>query len=333
MAHNLYNDTMAYTGSEPWHQLGKHCEGAMTAAQAIEMADLGYMVIKEQLLRQDGSLCKGGFATINTDNNKVLGVVGARYEIIQNVRAFDFFDSLIGGEAGAIYQTAGALGDGERIWLLAKLPKSFSPIAGDKIEQYIMLMNSHDGSSPCQVMFTPIRVVCQNTLNMALGKGSTQIVKVRHTLNAEDRLEEAGKIMKEMNDYFTLMGDKCHELGKFIIDDDFINMYKNALFGEEKDVAEGRGRTIRTKKIDAFDGYMANGKGVELPGVKGTAWWPVQAAVEFADYTMPKLGKDPTDCVIFGSGADFKQKAWDKAFAMVGARTKAATNVTTFSLD
>ena len=324
MVANLYNDTMAFTGEKPWHELGQHFEGKMTSDQAIEAANLDYFVIKEQLLRQDGSVAKGGFATINTTNNKILGIVGARYEIIQNTKAFNFFDELV-GRGEAIYETAGALGDGEKVWLLAKLPGSFSPIAGDKIEQFCMLYNSHDGTAPCSVMFTPIRVVCQNTLNIAL-KNSTQVVKVRHTLKAEDKLEEAGRIMKEMNEYFTIMGDKCHDLANFIIDDDFIKIYKEALFGAEKDIPEGRGRTIRAKKIEAFDGYMQGGKGVEIPGVKGSAWWPVQAAIEYADYDMPRIGKDPTETVIFGSGADFKQKAWDKAFAMVGARSKAATN-------
>jgi phage/plasmid-like protein (TIGR03299 family) len=318
MAHNLYNDTMAFTGEQPWHKLGKHFDGLMTSEQVIAGAGLDYFVTKEQLMRQDGSLCKGGFATINTANNKVLGVVGARYEVIQNTKAFAFFDELV-GRGEAIYETAGALGDGEKIWLLAKLPGSFSPIAGDKIEQYVCLYNTHDGTLPCSVMFTPIRVVCQNTMNLAL-RDCTQIVKVRHTLNADERLEQAGKIMREMNDYFTIMGDKCHDLANFIIDDDFINAYKDSLFGAEKDIPEGRGRTLRANKLAEFDKYMTVGKGVEIPGVKGTAWWPVQAAIEFADYTMPKIGKDPTDCVVFGSGADFKQKAWNKAFDLVAAR-------------
>ena len=330
MSANLYNNTMAFTGEKPWHLLGKQFSGSMTAEQAIMGAELDYFVVKEQLLRQDGSLAKDAFATINTANNKILGIVGSRYEVIQNAKAFNFFDELV-GKGEAMYETAGALGDGEKVWLLAKLPGSFSPIAGDKIDQYCLLYNSHDGSAPCSVMFTPIRVVCQNTLNMALGKGSTQIVKIRHTANAEDRLEEAGRVMKEMNDYFTLMGEKCHELGRFVIDDDFIKIYKDALFGVEKDIPEGRGRTLRTKKIDAFDSYMIGGKGVEIPGVKGSAWWPVQAAIEFADYGMPKIGKDPTESVIFGSAADFKQKAWDKAFAMVGARSKPSTGLVTFS--
>ena len=261
MSANLYENTMAFNAKSglPWHQQGNGFEGLLTSEQAIHSAKLDYFVIKEQLLRQDGTIAKGAFATINTTNNKILGVVGSRYEVIQNERAFGFFDELV-GKSEAIYETAGALGDGEVVWLLAKLPKTFEPIAGDKVEQYCLLYQSHNGTAPCSVMFTPIRVVCQNTLNMALGKGSTQIVKIRHTVNAEDRLEEAGRIMKEMNAYFTLMGDKCHELGKFIIDDEFLKLYKEALFGTDKEVAEGRGRTIRDKKIAAFD------EPVDLPG-------------------------------------------------------------------
>lgn len=328
MTDNLYNNTMALNieGGEAWHKRGKHFDGLMTSEQAIEGAELDYFVIKEQLLRQDGTTAKGAFATINTTNNKILGVVGARYEIIQNAKAFLFFDELV-GLGQAIYETAGALGDGQRVWLLAKLPDWLEPIAGDKIEQYCLLYNSHDGSAPCSVMFTPIRVVCQNTLNLALSK-CTQIVKVRHTLNADERLTEAGRIMKEMNEYFTVFGDRCHTLTKFTIDDEFIKFYKEALFGVEKDIPEGRGRTIRANKLEEFDKYMKSGKGVELPGVRGSAYWPLQAAVEYADFSMPRLGKDPTETVVFGTAADFKQKAWDKVWAMVDARSVAPKNAT-----
>ena len=328
MSANLYMDTMAYNieGGVPWHKRGIQFNGLMNSEQAIESAMLDFFVIKEQFLRQDGSIAKGAFATINTTTNKVLGVVGSRYEIIQNSKAFLFFDELV-GEGAAIYETAGALGDGEKVWLLAKLPKTFEPIFGDKIEQYAMCYNSHDGSAPCSVMFVSVRVVCQNTLNLAL-RGAKQIVKVRHTANADDRLAEAGHILKEMNDYFTVMGETCHMLGKFVIDDEFIKLYKEALFGIEKDIPEGRGRTIRNNRIEAFDGFMKSGQGVELPGVVGTAWWPVQAAIEFGDKFLPRLGKDPTESIIFGSIADWKQKAWDKVIVMVEARSKAKTNAT-----
>lgn len=320
MAHNLYQDKMAFTGELPWHRLGKRFDNAMTAEEAMEGAGLGYIVTKENLCLENTGERVNAYATYNNDNKKILGFVGGNYEVIQNSKAFQFFDVLT--EKGmAIYETAGALGDGEKVWLLAKLPKSFSPVAGDLIEQYCMLTTSHDGSTPCQVGFTPIRVVCQNTLNIAL-KQTTNIVKVRHTMNADVRLEEAARIIKSMNDYFEQMGEQCHVLANFEIDDDYINDYINGLFMNESDVAEkGPGRAIRQKKIDMFRNRLTNGRGVDLPGVVGTAWWCLNAAVEIADYSLPKKMQDPTETVVYGAMQKLKQKAWDLSFALVGARS------------
>lgn len=321
MAHNLYQDKLAYTGKEPWHKLGTHFESAMTAEQCIEAAGLNFSVYKEQLYRvtSDDIEKVNAFATINGDTNDVLGIVGSQYSPIQNRDSFAFFDEFI-GKGLAIYETAGALGKGEKIWLLAKLPKSFSPIAGDKIEQYCMLYNTHDGSLPCSVMFTPIRVVCQNTLNVAL-KHCNQIVKVRHTSGADDKLKEAGRILNEMNEYFDRMAETCYSLAQYKIDDDFITDYKNALFGKEDDIPKGRGRTVRLQKLEMFDGRLRNGMGVDLPGVAGTAWHAYNAAVEMADYDLPKIGQNPTNDIIFGKSAEFKQKAHEAAFAVIAARS------------
>ena len=321
MSDNLYKSTMAYTGEVPWHRLGKQFDLPMTSEQVLAESGLGFEVYKEQLYRvTDSNIAKvNAFATINKDTNDVLGIVGKNYQPIQNKDCFGFFDELI-GRGEAIYETAGALGKGERVWLLAKLPVSFSPIAGDKIEGYTLLYNSHDGTSPLSVMFTPIRVVCQNTLNLAL-KRSTEIVKVRHTTNAAERVEEAGKIIKQLNDYFTEMGEQCHNLAEYQIDDEFIESYKSALFGKEDDLPiKGPGRTVRNKKVAMFDQRLRFGKGVELPGVVGSAWHVVNAAIEMADFDLPKIDKDPTNTIIFGQSALFKQKSWDTAFALIGAR-------------
>ena len=325
MSENLYENTMAYSGQEvPWHRKGIQFAEPMTSQQVIQAAKLNYLVEKEPAyrLKEDEFGVKtpikigGAFVTINRDNDKVLGVVGSRYEPIQNIDAFDFFDEFIGADK-AIFETGGALGDGEKMWLLAKLPNEFAPVAGDLIKQYCVLYNTHDGSSPCSVMFTPIRVVCQNTMNMALRK-CTNIVKIRHTINASDRLAEAGRILSLMNEYFTRMGEECTSLAKTPIDDKFIEEYQDALFGKEKDFADrGPGRSIRLKKIEMFRGRLHNGMGVDIPGVAGSAWHPLQAAIEFADYDMPKEGRDMAESVVFGTAAEFKQKAWDKMFELV----------------
>lgn len=324
MAHNLYNNTMAFSGETPWHGLGRRFDSAMTAEEALMNSGLNYDVKKEQLYRLDiEPTAVNAFATINCENNEILGYVGNAYEVIQNRDAFRFFDKFV-GEGVAIYESAGALGLGEKMWLLAKLPTSFEPIAGDKVDQYVLLYNTHDGSLKCSAMFTPIRVVCQNTLNLAL-RDNTNIVEIKHTSGARERLETAGEFLNQMNQYFTEMGEKCHDLARYTIDDDFIKEYQDLLFGKEDEIpTRGPGRAIRLNRIEMYDSCLKKGRGVELPGVVGTAWWATQAAIEMGDYTLAagKKTNDPTDDILFGSIAKFKQKAWDGAFELVEARLK-----------
>lgn len=325
MSSNLYRNTMAFTGEVPWHRLGIQFNEKMNSTQALHAAELDYKVWKEPLYRimPYGMIehC-GMYATVNDYNEKQLGVVGERYNPIQNIDAFQFFDSLVEEDA-AIYETAGALGNGEKVWILAKLPQSFSVLQGDNVECYCLLYNSHDGTTPLSVMFTPIRVVCQNTLNMALNNKKTQqLVKIRHTIGADDRLSEAGRIMKYASHYFNQIGEDCYKLSQFTLDDKFIVDFKDLMFGKEEELpAQGPAKALRANKIELFEKRLQFGKGVEIPGVSGTPWHIVNAAVEMADYDLPKVGKDPTESVLFGSSAEFKQKAWDAAFTLMEVRS------------
>ena len=130
---------------------------------------------------------------MRTDNDAVLGVVGKDYQIVQNRDAFSFFDSIVGGD-GILYETAGALGKGERIFITAKLPDYIRVGNDDLIEKYLFLTTSHDGSGSITAAFTPIRIVCNNTLNAAMNN-KTNTVRIRHTSNAKQRLEQAHKVM------------------------------------------------------------------------------------------------------------------------------------------
>ena len=130
---------------------------------------------------------------MRTDTEQVLGVVGKDYEVVQNVDAFSFFDAIVGGD-GIQYETAGALGKGERIFITAKLPGYIKVGNDDLIEKYLFLTTSHDGYGSILAAFTPVRIVCANTLNAALRNYSNSI-KIRHTANAKQRLEQAHKVM------------------------------------------------------------------------------------------------------------------------------------------
>lgn len=182
---------------KPWHNLGQLVSEYPTSSEAISHAGLDYEVIKSPLFTPstEGSKIEipNFFSTLRTDTQSVLGIVGKDYQIVQNKEAFSFFDSIVGGN-GILYETAGALGNGERIFITAKLPDYIRVGKDDLIEKYLFLTTSHDGSGSITAAFTPIRIVCANTLNAALGN-KTNTVRIRHTSNAKARLEQAHKVM------------------------------------------------------------------------------------------------------------------------------------------
>jgi len=325
--HNLYRNTMVYAGQQrPWHQLGVQFDREFTSTEAIAAARLDYPVIKEQLHRLRPDLGPGmtepteAYATINGHTQDVLGVVGDVYEVLQNREAFDFFDILL-KESGGKFQTAGAIGKGEKVWMLAKLPEIFYPIAGDGVEQYLLGTTSHDGTIKTEVQFTDIRVVCQNTFNLALN-GSRGVISIRHTTNMRQKLEMAAMVLLRYREHFDLVGERFAKLASVRIDDAWIDEYMERMIGNPLNVADGRGRTIMENRIKLVEGRLAFGRGVDLPGVYGTAWWALNAMVEFADYDMKAKGQADdasrrTASILFGTAAEFKQQAFNTAMAMV----------------
>lgn len=216
MAHNInFNEkTGKYSffsvQQKAWHGLGQIVDQYLTTKEAIQYAGLDYEVVKSPLftkcsgsIKTTTDIAMGSselevpnyFANIRTDNNTVLGVVGKDYHIVQNREAFNFFDAIVGGTDGILYETAGALGNGERIFITAKLPGYIRVGNGDDVtEKYIFLTTSHDGSGSITAAFTPIRIVCQNTLNASL-RNMSNVVRIKHTSGAKQHLENAHKVM------------------------------------------------------------------------------------------------------------------------------------------
>jgi phage/plasmid-like protein (TIGR03299 family) len=216
MAHNInFNSTTGRYSffsvkEKAWHGLGKIIEQYSTSEEAIKHAGLDYEVAKSPLFTKGSGIIETAnsieigsselevpnyFANIRTDNNAVLGVVGKDYHIVQNREAFNFFDAIVGGDEGILYETAGALGNGERIFITAKLPDYIRVGNGDDVtEKYIFLTTSHDGSGSITAAFTPIRIVCQNTLNASL-RSMSNVVRIKHTSGAKQRLDDAHKVM------------------------------------------------------------------------------------------------------------------------------------------
>jgi phage/plasmid-like protein (TIGR03299 family) len=215
MAHNLFYNEQTEKHSffsvkeKAWHGLGQIVTDYPTSAEAIAYAGLDYTVEKRPLFTNsfNNHIVEMGsgivipkqevpnfYATVRNDNKTVLGVVGKDYKVVQNRNAFEFFDAIVGGGSGIKYETAGALGKGERIFITAKLPQYIKVGKQDLIEQYLFLTTSHDGFGSITAAFTPTRIVCNNTLNAAMRNHSNGI-KIRHTASANDRLKQAHTLM------------------------------------------------------------------------------------------------------------------------------------------
>ena len=320
MAHNLniVNGvaSMAYVGETPWHTLGQHVDGnGMTAQEVITKAGLGYHVDKVPLFAAVSATCmvpvSDKYAMVRTDTNIPLGVVGERYTAVQNVDAFAFFDAITGaGEA--MYKTAGALGQGETIWLLAKLPEDIG-VPGDAVQSFLLLCNSHDGSSALTARFTGVRVVCNNTLPLALS-GKQKTVSIRHTSGAKGQLEDAHRVLgiaaRERDEAQTAIESL---LARTTTKLENLHMTKQLFDVDTVPDSElgTRTRNIMDEVLHlAYHGRGNDGK---------TLWSWVNGVAEWVDYKHggSKDATDKAESALFGSGYKLKERSMSIASALL----------------
>ena len=311
MSHNLYINnnraSMFYTGEVPWHRLGIHLQNPATAQEAIEAAQLDFKVqlkpVKTVINRKQ-KIVPNTFATVRMDTKEVLGVVGSRYEPIQNKDAFAFFDALVDSDE-AIYHTAGVLGKGERIWVLAKLPSYIRVGKNDIVEKFLLLVNSHDGSQVLRAKITPIRVICANTLSIAL-QGGEQEVRIRHTPNAVHKLAEAHKLLGLSNHLYMQLDSIFNKMALRKVTDKQLKEYLQALVPSNPDAKfQTRNENIREAILELHEA----GQGAEMS--RGTLWGAYNAATEFSDHVQH--GRDTSKqlkSIWFGSGERLKLRAF-----------------------
>ena len=200
-------ETMMYVREKPWHGLGTRVEEALTSGEAIEKAGLDWNVIPCPVFDDRHIQIMGYTANTRDKDNAVLGIVGSRYSIVQNKEAFDFTDALIG--EGMKYETAGSLKGGRQVWLLGKMPQT--EILGDKLDPYVCFTNTHDGSGAVRVCMTPVRVVCNNTLNFALSTAKRKWSCV-HKGNIQGKLSEARQTLGLMDLYLKNLAETADML-------------------------------------------------------------------------------------------------------------------------
>ena len=207
-------ETMFYVRVAPWHGLGVCVEEALNSRDALEQSGLNWTV-EQRPIMTDYNIIPGYRANVRQSDGKVLGVVTDRYKVVQNHEAFAFTDALLG--EGVKYETAGSLQDGRKIWILAKLPDKYI-IEGEQIDPYLVFSSSHDGSGAIKVCMTPIRVVCQNTLNLALSS-ARRMWSTIHVGDLAAKMDEAHNTLLLAEKYMGRLGTEVSRLSKIELSD------------------------------------------------------------------------------------------------------------------
>lgn len=273
-------ETMFYTREKPWHGLGTMVMEAPDSTSALKLAGLDWSVFQKKLITADGIPVPGYKENVRNTDNRVLGVVTDRYKIVQNHEAFAFTDALLG--EGVLYETAGSLQDGRKTWILAKLPQKYI-ISGDEITPYLVFMNSHDGSGAIKAVMTPIRVVCMNTLNLALSTAKRSW-STNHVGDIKGKLEDAQDTLLYADRYMTELGKTIDSLNKIKLSDRKVYEYIDELFPLVVDASPLQRKNILRLKEDVKMRYF---DAPDLKRVGKNGYRFVNAVSDFATHAKP----------------------------------------------
>lgn len=345
----------------PWHGLGTIVEEAKTPSEILEIANMDYRVELAPLyasfipngavtcekdlitgeykgyyrsgnesipysIKKKGELIKTNYATYRTDTLDILGVVGSRYECVQNDVAIDFIFNVLHNQDiinknNIIIETAGVLGKGERIFVTAKLPDFI--IAKDLINNYILFTTTHDGSGSITACFTDIRVVCNNTLNMALSS-CTNKMTFKHTRNVNKRLNEGSNLMRNAIIYKNTLVETLEPLSKIEVKErDAIEFIQDLFLNEEQaNYVKSKGsffninnsdEMIATKTLNKMKDaitYIERGAGQDYN--YGTALWLYNGITSYINNGINyKSNEDKFNSIMDGVGAKLNQKSYN----------------------
>lgn len=274
MSHNV--ESMFSVREVPWHGLGTIIQEAPDSAAALKLAGLDWSVKQVPVLYEGQKT--GHQFNVRESDNRVLGVVGGRYKPVQNAEAFAFTDELVGGDVR--YETAGSLADGKRVWMLAKMLDT--RVLDDVVEPYLCLTNGHDGFSSLKVCMTPVRVVCQNTLNMAL-KGAKRTWTVRHSGNINAKMEEAQQTLGLAQDYMKKFAEEAEELYSIKVSPAQFKKLSNTLFPITDEMSRRKEEAQYLLQCQLKEAWDMD----DLGNIKGTGWGFMNAVSDMSTHRPP----------------------------------------------
>lgn len=300
MAHGIMDHDTMFSGNgiRPWHGLGTIVAGCPTSDEAIKLANLGWDVVQEPVCLKDGTEIPDCFANIRSDTKDVLGIVKDKYRIVQNNESFAFVDSIIQNSKGieCRYETAGSLFNGKRVFMLVRLPDV--NLVGDTVENYLFLSNSHDGTSGLLAGITNVRVVCNNTLQMA-ESGASRIWRLRHTESIKGKQAEAEKSLGLALSYTERVAEDAERLAAEAVNEErFFREFFKKLDLSEKN---------REKVMYEIGGIYKDKD--DLQNFRGTKWGMYNAICDFVSNREP-LRKTIT-------GKDWKMAGFMDGYPMI----------------
>lgn len=278
MAANV--ESMFSVREKPWHGLGIIVNEAPTSADALRLAGLDWNVVQEPVFTGWKEPVEGYRVNLRDSDRKVLGVVSDRYKVVQNMDAFSFTDSLLG--KGVRYETAGSLQEGKKVWLLARLPREYI-ISGERISPYLVFSNTHDGSGSVKVAVTPVRVVCNNTLNLALDTAKRSFSMV-HTGNIQDKIKEARDTLFMAEEYMDSLTAEFEQLRRQKMTDTQVKEYIELLLPMEEEPTPVQKKNIIRLREDMMKRYY---DAPDLQRVGKNAYRFVNAVSDFATHSNP----------------------------------------------
>ena len=278
MAANV--ESMFYVRTTPWHGLGTRVEEALTSQDALHYSGLDWTVQQEPLMTETFKDVPGFRANVRSDNGKILGIVGDKYKVVQNHEAFAFTDALIG--EGVRYETAGSLNGGRKVWMLARLPERYR-LMDEEVDPFIVFTNSHDGSGAIRVAPTPVRVVCQNTLNLALTTAKRSW-SMMHTSGVQAKLDEAHDALFKADFYMKALQNEAERLSMQMVSDRQVLKWIDELLPLEESASEKQMLNIARLRNDLTRRYFDAPDLVLLPK---NGWRFINAVSDFATHAQP----------------------------------------------
>lgn len=309
MAHLV--ETMAYAGAKPWHGLGKEVPSDLAPAQMLKAAGLDWDVTKIPAFANIGGkqVPVGRDALVRSSDNKVLDIVGSDWMPVQNTEAFEFFHEYC--EAGDMeMHTAGSLRGGQIVWVLAKVKESFELFKGDAVDSYLLLTNPHKFGQCIDVRFTPIRVVCNNTLTLSLNSQADRMVKKNHRteFNASEVKEALGIATDKLAKYKEMaafLGSKRYTEAK--LKEYFNKVFPVLAYNKEKGPQRKDLSKSATRALDVIHTQPGN------QFAEGS-WWQAFNAVTFlTDHEIGKSADTRLTSAWFGPNKTLKLKALETA--------------------